>query len=311
MFSLSFKKKSVANSGDRRRLRARMAGIGELSDGQKFALKISAFSLGVLVVVVSLRSLLRLFFFGGSIFQMEVPEVKIDRVQISAGAAVEEEVVKDVLAGEIQCVAGKPFFNPRSGIFADDIKNLQKKLMKNPALASVVITRTPKGVVEVTTSERVPVARISIKNSKYFIDRNCVVFNSKVAWQNPPRYPLVSGFAPDGEFKVGTNISSSRMVVAAIELITYLDSEKSLLPHGMLKEVNVSKDFYLLCNLEGPRTLRLAWPDMGRGTEKSRRWLDAQLKGFVGALTDARGANLREFDLIETNQLYAAPTIRK
>ena len=68
-----------------RRLNARSSGAATLSDGNRAIIHVALTVVLLAAILLLLRALLRLYFFGGNVFGMEIPEQKVDRVIISLG----------------------------------------------------------------------------------------------------------------------------------------------------------------------------------------------------------------------------------
>ncbi len=274
-----------------RRLSSRSSGGAGLSDGQRRAVRFGVVAAALVVVLLLLRGLLRLFFFGGEVFGIEVPAQKVGRIEITSG----EAVPKELLLKWLEFNEGMPYFNPDEGLFARDLARRQTRVLKAaPALVALSISRTSSNVVTVVATERSPLAKFKDKDEgkSLVIDREGVVFRRP----NVMQLPEITGYATEALYP-GDRITSHRMIAAALELLQCLEAGQSELRRGFIVSIDVSKIDYIGCEFTDGRHAMLAWKEMGRGTETSRKWLIAQLDGYVAAIQNPRGRNLREFDL--------------
>ena len=85
-------------------------------------------------------------------------------------------------------------------------------------------------------------------------------------------------------------------IYGTLELLQCLEAGQSELRKGYLVSVDVSKIDYITCEMTDGRHVKFAWKEMGRGTEKGRQWLIAQLDGYVSTIQDPRSRNCKEFD---------------
>ena len=272
-----------------RRLSARSSGGAGLSDGQRRAVRFCGIAAALAVVLLLLRGLLRLFFFGGEIFGIEVPAQKVGRIEITSG----EAVPKDLLLKWLEFSDGMPFFNPDEGLFASDLARRQSKVLKAaPALVALSISRTSSNVVTVVATERTPLAKFKDESKSLVIDREGVVFRRP----NIMQLPEITGFSTEALFP-GDRITSHSMMAAALEMLQCLEAGQSELRKGFVVSIDVSKIDYIKCEFTDGRRAILAWKEMGRGTETSRKWLIAQLDGYVAAIQNPRSRDRKEFDL--------------
>lgn len=246
-------------------------------------------------LLIAARALLRLYFFGGSFFGIEVPDAKIERIEVSAGDAIPPAMLLD----HLRMREGMPVLDPREGLFADDLGRRQAKILRAaPALASLSLTRGHSNVLYVASTERAPLARFQSKFD-YVIDRDAVVF---VRHRGIESLPVVTGLA--AQVHPGERITQHRMLTAALELLKCLEDGASELRKGFLVSVDVSKQDYVTCEFTDGRVARLAWKHMGRG-DRGRKWLVAQLDGYVAAIQSPRSRGCRYYDLTIPGHCYA------
>ncbi len=275
-----------------RRLNARSSGAATLSERNRVIIHFALTVVLLVAILLLLRALLRLYFFGGNVFGLAIPEQKVDRVEISAGEAVPRKLLLEYL----QIREGMPFFDPKEGLFARDLGRRQKKVLEAaPALATLSVSRTSSNVVSIVATERAPLAKFDVPpfTIPLAIDKESIVFARSRGME---LLPVITGFSKDA-LKPGLCITSHRMMAATLELLQCLEAGQSELRKGFLVSVDVSKVDYLTCEMTDGRRIRLAWKEMGRGTEKGRKWLVAQLDGYVAAIQDPRSRNCKEFDL--------------
>lgn len=280
-----------------RRLSARSSGQSGLSDGQRKMIKLSAVTVVLLMFFLAFRAILRLYFFGGSLFGIDVPVQVVEQINISTGEAVTKQLLLDFL----QLREGMPYFDKKEGLFAGDLAKRQKKILKTaPALSALTITRDSGNTISVTTTERVPLAIFADKT--FAIDRSATVF---VRYRGVAQLPVIKGFK-SGSLSPGTKISSNRMLASALELIECLNNGKSELRKGTVVSIDVSKYDYIECELADQKRLKLAWKNMGHGTDVGEEWLIAQLNGFVGTARSPRSKGCRYFNATVPGHCYSS-----
>ena len=286
MFSAR-KKSNSPLSRVMRRLRARTTGAAVLSDGQRRAIRLGAGTVLLVACLLLLRGLLRLFFFGGELFGLEIPGQTVERVDITSG----EAVPKHLLLEYLQVREGMPFFDPKEGLFANDLGRRQEKVLRAaPALATLSISRAASNRVAIVATERSPLAKFD--GLPFAIDKEAVVFTR---YRGIEQLPVITGY-PKKSLSPGLKITSHRMMASALELFQCLEAGQSELRKGFLVSLDVSKVDYVTCAFTDGRRMMLAWKEMGRGTEKGRRFLIAQLDGYVAAIQDPRSRSCKDFD---------------
>ena len=277
------------------RLNSRSSGAATLSDRNLAIIRFSVMAAVLVAIFLLLRGLLRLYFFGGHIFGLEIPEQKVDHVEISAGEAVPRSLLLEYL----QLREGMPFFDPREGLFASDLGQRQTKVMKAaPALATLSISRTSSNVVSVVATERAPLAKFD--SLPFAIDKESVVF---ARYRGIEQLPVITGFSKKA-LTPGLRITAHRMMASTLELLQCLEAGQSELRKGFIVSIDVSKIDYLTCEMTDGRRIKLAWKEMGRGLEKGGKWLVAQLDGYVATIQDPRSRNCKEFDLTIPGHCY-------
>ena len=208
-------------------------------------------------------------------------------VDIASG----EAVPKHLLLEYLQLREGMPFFDSKEGLFANDLGRRQERVLRAaPALATLSISRAASNRVVVVATERAPLAKMD--NTPFAIDREAVVF---ARYRGTDQLPVITGF-PQKTLSPGLKITSHRMMAAALELLQCLEAGQSELRKGFLVALDVSKIDYITCKFTDGRRMQLAWKEMGRGTEKGRRFLIAQLDGYVAAIQDPRSRSCKDFD---------------
>ena len=271
-----------------RRLNVRSSGAATLSDRNRAIIHFSVTVVLLVAIILLLRGLLRLYFFGGDLFGLEIPEQKIERIEISAG----EAVPRNLLLEYLQIHEGMPYFNPKEGLFVGDLGRRQTKVLKAaPALATLSISRISSNMVSVVATERVPLAKFD--SLPFAIDKMAYVF---ARYRGIDQLPVITGF-PKEDLSLGKPITSHRMMAATLELLQCLDAGQSELRKGFIVSIDVSKIDYITCEMTDGRRIQLAWKEMGRGLEKGGKWLVAQLDGYVATIQDPRSRTLKEFDL--------------
>lgn len=250
----------------------------------------------VAVVVLALRWLLRLYFFGGTFLGKEVPSARIERIEVKAGEAVPAAILLD----HLRMHEGMPVLDPRDGLFASDLGRRQEKILRAaPALASLSISRSPLNILNVTATERAPLARLG-STFDYVIDREGVVF---VRHRGIEGLPIITGAG--AAVRPGERLTSSRMLSSAIELLRCLEDGGSEVPKGSIASIDVSKIDYVQCEFVDGRVAKFAWKYMG-GNERGRPWLVAQLNGYMGTIRSPRSKGCRYFDLRIPGHCYAS-----
>ena len=278
-----------------RRLNVRSSGAATLSDRNRAILHFTVTVVLLFSIILLLRGLLRLYFFGGNFFGLEIPEQKVDHIEITAG----EAVPRNLLLEYLQIHEGMPFFDPKEGLFARDLGRRQAKVRKAAAaLATLSISRTSSNTVCIVATERVPLAKFD--SLPFAIDKMAHVF---ARYRGIDQLPVISGF-PKEKLSLGKPITSHRMIAATLELLQCLEAGQSELRKGFIVSIDVSKIDYLTCEMTDGRRIKLAWKEMGRGLEKGGKWLVAQLDGYVATIQDPRSRNCKEFDLTIPGHCY-------
>lgn len=281
-----------------KRRRVRSSGEAGFPEGQKKLIRGAAIFLLIVCLVFSVRALLRLFYFGGTFFGITVPVQTVSKIEIMTGESVSEKLLMEYLGIR----EGMPVYDVSAGLFANDLGKRQKKILKAaPALSSLIIARTPANTVTVTAIERLPVARFD--NSALVIDRDSVVF---VRYSGTEMLPVIKGYKGAAPLEPGQKITSHKMMDSAIELIQCLDAGACNVRKGYLQSIDVSKQDSILCNFTDQRQTKLAWKEMGRGTEMGFNCLVAQLNGVIEAIQSPRGCNFQYFDATIPGHAYGS-----
>ena len=269
------------------RLGVRSTGSARLSDVQRRAIGMGVAAVVLVACLLLLRGLLRLYFFGGHLFGLEIPEQTVERIEISSG----EAVPKHLLLEYLQLREGMPFFDPKEGLFANDLGRRQDKVLRAaPALATLSISRAASNQIVIVATERSPLAKF--EELPFAIDKEAVVF---ARYRGIEQLPVITGY-PKKLLSPGMKITSHRMMASALELLQCLEAGQSELRRGFLVSLDVSKIDYITCKFTDGRRMKLAWKEMGRGTEKGRRFLIAQLDGYVATIQDPRSRGYKDFD---------------
>lgn len=271
------------------------AALNALDDNAALLLIVLRIALFV-IILLALRGLLRLYFFGGTFLGKEVPSAKIERIEVKAGDAVPAAILLD----HLRINEGMPMLDPEQGLFAGDLGKRQEKILRAaPALASLSITRGPSNVVHVLSTERVPLARIG-STFDYMIDRDGVVF---VRHRRIDGLPVITG--TNMALRPGDRLTTHRMLLSALELLRCLEEGGSELRKGFIASLDVSKPDYVQCEFIDGRVAKFAWRHMGRG-ERGRPWLVAQLNGYVATIQSPRSKGCKYFDLTIPGHCYAS-----
>lgn len=270
------------------------AALDALDDNSALLLLVLRVAL-VAVIVLALRWLLRLYFFGGTFLGKEVPSARIERIEVKAGEAVPSAILLD----HLRMHEGMPVLDPRDGLFAGDLGRRQEKILRAaPALASLSISRSPSNVLHVVATERAPLARMGT-TFNYVIDRDGVVF---VRHRGIEGLPVITGAGMS--VRPGERLTSSRTLSSAIELLRCLEEGGSDLPKGSIAVIDVSKIDYVKCEFADGRVAKFAWRYMGGGG-RGRPWLVAQLNGYMSTIQSPRSRGCRYFDLTIPGHCYA------
>ena len=299
MFSSRAKTSQNSFARALRRLRVRSSGGGFPTDGQRRAFRAGALIVLLTAIILLLRWILRLYFFGGVFFGREIPVATVKHIEVSAGEAVPRQQLKHYLGLR----EGAPFFDPEKGLFANDLAKRQERILKaSPALLALAISRSSSNTISVVSTERTPLAKFESATSPLVIDREGVVF---VRSRGTELLPIIKGY-PRKALSPGLRITSHRMVDAALELLETLNAGESELRRGFLVSVDVSKIDYLYCEFTDGRHLRLRWgDDTGLRTAKGHKMLIFQLNFYVATLQNPSSRGQNEFDLTILGHNYA------
>lgn len=252
---------------------------------------------GAAFLLLTLHWMLSLYYFGGTVFGHEVGTLCVAKINVKAG----ETITRPLLLSYLNLKDGMPLFDKAGGLFGDDVKNRQSRLMKaSPTLKEVAIARRFSGQMYVTAIERTPVARF--RNTRLVVDKFGVVFvrNGGVS-----QLPFITGL-PVSTLSPGNNVLEVPGMAAALEFLEAVSEDQLPLRTSSIMDVGISQPDFLNCSLVDRRVIKLAWKGMGEGTPaKSRKWLDAQVLGTAGAMASPSASGCTIFDATRAGHCYA------
>ncbi|MBU1708374.1 MAG: FtsQ-type POTRA domain-containing protein [Proteobacteria bacterium] len=133
--------------------------------------------------------------------------------------------------------------NIHTNILALDADAVQQKLCRNGWIESVIISKDWPSSLELTVTERVPVAMIEQWGNLYYTDRKGVVF-AKVANGEDLDFPVISGLMTNAEAEKDCRLIMQSINLAglktALSLIDYSRVINSALPRQNISQIHVT-----------------------------------------------------------------------
>lgn len=258
------------------------------------------------VLAAFFYSLLSFYLFGGRFLWIERPGVTISDIDIATG----DTVTPDMLLSWIGMERDAPMFPGKRGFFSNNLRSVHERVMANPTLASLSISRHYSGRLVVRSTERTPVARLG--NRGLAIDAEGNVFTFRKA--GIEGLVAIEGGVPSslmpGNRVVPSSLDASReamvargrtvpsaMTIAALRLIDCLSDGSTPLPLSAIRSINVDSGDYVRLFFKDGRTATFAWECMKSSLDTDgREYLEAQLKGLHGTMSSREGRAHRNFD---------------
>lgn len=251
-------------------------------------------------------SLLSFYLFGGRFLWIERPGPTIDDVEVSTG----DTVTPDMLLSWMGMERDAPMFPGRRGFLSNNLRGVHERVMSNPTLASLSISRHYGGRLVVRTTERTPVARLGGRGLAIDAEGNVFTFRKAgieglVAIEGGVPSSLMPGNkvvpssldASREAMAAHGRIVPSAMTVAALRLIDCLSDGTTPLPLSALRSINVDGGDYVRLFFKDGRTVTFAWDCMKSSLDTDgREYLEAQLVGLHKAMTSRAGRAHRSFD---------------
>ena len=266
-------------------------------DFRSALIRVVLVSAGVVLILMSFHWLLSIYYFGGTLFGFEARMPSIAKIEVKSG----ETITRPLLLSYLGLKEEMPLFDKSVGLLGNDIQSRQARLKKaSPTLREITISRRFSGVMEVTATERTPVARF--RNTRLVVDAFGVVFvrNGGVS-----HLPFITGM-PLSTLSPGGNVLETPGVAAVLEFVEAIADEQLPLRTSSIVAIDISQPDFLKCTLADRRVLKVAWKGMGEGSPaKSRKWLDAQVSGAMAAMASPSASGLTIFDATRPGHCYA------
>lgn len=242
----------------------------------------------VAVVAVFIRGLLSFYFCGGRFFWLESPSAKIEKIDTTAGDTTTPVLLQEYLG----LSTGKPLFPRKEGVFSNAFRNRQRAVLNLAhTLATLTVSRRFDGSIEILSTERVPLVRVS--GTGFAIDREGVVF---ICRKGLDQLVGLDGI-PVVQLSPGRIVADGKTITAALRLVSCLADGNVSIKISSIKTIDVSSGDYVLIKFKDGRTAKLAWQNMTAPSEViGRIYLEAQLEGLSGTMQDRRSRGMTRFD---------------
>lgn len=116
-------------------------------------------------------------------------------------------------------------------------KDVRQRIEADDWVGKAVVERRWPNQLEITISERKPVALVNFPSGLHFVDRGGEIFAAAL----PPEdidFPVISGVAEDAE----PGSDGHRALLAAIKFVGYASGGNPILPRQNISELNVAED---------------------------------------------------------------------
>lgn len=185
-------------------------------------------------------------------------------------------------------------------LFSFSSRRLRRSVMSRAAnIRSLEITRRLPDSLEITVAERVPLARLG-RRGAFVCDREGAVFSLGL------RQKVLPQILSDAHrnLRPGSRLEAG-MTLAALELIEVCDDPRIGLD---IESVRVDRETSLL--VRGTfggrsRTMDFSWPEMGKRSAASRRFLLEQLGAVLGTLRSPQGRTASALDATFNGRIVA------
>lgn len=189
-----------------------------------------------------------------------------------------------------------------SNLFAVNIGEMRRKLLEQPRLKTVEITRCLPGTLIIRARERVSLARLEMSGYTMTVDREGCVLG--VAASGLRHLPVITGHGMPG-LKPGVRLGGT----AAMNALDVLNACEST-PVGQVVKItrlDVRNPEALDILLADGENVRLAWSHMGERSALARENLDQKLGKLAETLkaADLRGKRLKFLDMTVENNFPA------
>ncbi len=231
---------------------------------------------------VGLRMVLRWLFIENSRFNIVKLEIEVaDNAVITPALVREYTQVKEGM-----------------NLFEVDISAIREDFMlRAPNVKSMEISRRVPETLKIKIDERVAIGRVG-RYGEMGIDREGVVFGLKAGSRALPR--IIGHSGGDNGFRPGNRLCGWEY--AAVQVLSVCDDPR----FGVyIENINVSNSDYLVLNLTGGKTVKMAWEDMGEPTMRSRSRLQKKLGRLSRVLQSDEGKRKSRFDCTFEGRVYA------
>lgn len=268
-----------------------------------------ALALSVAAVSVALLwGVLSFYYLGGRFLGLEEKVEPVVEIDIQTG----DTVTPDRLLEWLGIARDAPLFDRRDGLFPGAFRARYRRAAASPTLASLSVSRLFGGRVVIRATERVPLARI-IPARGLVIDRDGYVFpcsrkgvEQMVALEGTPLSTieagnrLVTSSLDTGELpSLGDGrIVTSAMGVAALRLLECVADGGRGIRVSDIASIDIDHVDYVMMRFRDSRTAKIAWQYMKSSSDlDGRKYLEAQLDGLFGTMTERGGRGHRNFDM--------------
>lgn len=205
---------------------------------------------------------------------------KIEHLNITGGSALSRDLVTEYT----QIKEGM-------NLFSFNITKVWKDFIKyQPNVKTLRISRQLPDTLEINITDRVPLARIGRK-SPFVADNEGCIFSLKGSARS---LSVMTGYRDPG-MKPGCKLCGT-MAMAALEVLEVSRSSELGL---FIDEVELNNPEYIvLYILDGDKVkeVDLAWPEMGKQNQVSRKKLQKKLSDLVNAMKSESGRKMRRFN---------------
>jgi len=205
----------------------------------------------------------------------ENPRFRIQHLEISCDGNLREEQIREYTG-----------LSEGQNLFSITFDEITERLQKVPVVESVELQREMPSTLYVRVKERVPVARILIKNYKIprLLDRYGVVLPPRAS-ASLARLPLIKGL--DSEVRLGAS-TEHRDIDYALDIIGLCESKKYLHNHIPIDSLDIQYSDFIDMRLTGGTRVR-----MPRFQLESKLFYLASVIEF----SNSQGKRVKEIDL--------------
>lgn len=274
-------------------------------DDRYFWLVRGGFGIIVIILIsIFINGLLEFYISGGKFLGLSEPEAKIKTINVTT---IGNTLTPEILMEYLEIKKDEPIFPKKNdnGVFGKGFLNRQKKILSMaPTLSTLSVSRHFNGVVEIRSSERVPLARVGGGGGiPLALSSDGIVF---VCRRNDIEHIVSIDGIPLKAVTPGRSISSFSMAVAAIRLLTRLSDGDLPISTSALSSIKVSSRDYVSLVFKDGRVAKLAWEYMTSSDEgEGLPYLNAQVRGLAEAMQDSRSRGFRKFDATIKGRCYA------